>query len=84
MSGVPYDGEQLLLDGRLSVVWGMMLSSSTKDLESLSSTIIKFFEQHNRHLYLIEQAITKEVQLTGKLFPFNRAPFHQLLTLALH
>ena len=57
---------QLLLDDDLSIVWGLLLSATSKDLESLASTILKFFDAHEREVFLIEQAITKEVQLTSK------------------
>lgn len=57
---------KLILDDDLSIVWGLFLSGTPKDMESIASIILKFFEQHGRELYLMKQAITKEVQLTCK------------------
>jgi len=55
---------KLILDDDLSIVWGLFLCGSPKDMESIASIVLKFFDQHQRELYLMKQAITKEVQLT--------------------
>ena len=57
----------MILDDDLSIVWGLFLSGTPKDLESIASIVLKFFDQHERELYLMKQAITKEVQLTSAL-----------------
>ena len=51
------------------MVWGLFAAASNKDLESVASFILKFFVQHKRELFLIEEAITKEVQLTSMSHP---------------
>lgn len=64
----PHIGEQLgqlLLEDDLTVVWALFLTANTKDLEPITSIILKFFDQHDRVLYLVEKAITREIQTTS-------------------
>ena len=35
-------------------------------MESITSILLKFFDEHNKVVYLMQQAITKEIQLTCK------------------
>ena len=46
------------------MVWALFLTANTKDLEPITSIILKFFDQHDRVLYLVEKAITREIETT--------------------
>lgn len=55
---------KLLLSDNLEIVWALFTSADVTELESIASTIVKFFEENERGMVLMKQAISRELQNT--------------------